>query len=147
METTYKKIVPEKVFLPILYTEPTEADLWMGRVPNKWGNLDSGNDFIDLFAGILRHYGKRSTAFYAEKMGVDAKQFYATIQVLTGLTVSDWEVYFVIHATDELMDSGQRITQFHKRLGFDDIRNFSHYYKKHKGMRPTHAAEKRRRRR
>lgn len=140
MEKKYKKITPEQVFLSVLLKEPTEADRWTGRVPNDWGNRASGNDFIDLFAGLIRHYGKRTTAFYAKTMGVEQEQLNITIRTLSGMAVMNWVAYFVVMAADELMADGQTPISFFERLGFNDVRDFSFYYQKHKGIRPTHAA-------
>lgn len=144
METIYHKILPMQVFLPYIPVEPSEADRWMGHLPNKWGNRSSGNDFIDLFAGLVRIYAHRPPFFYAQLMGIQSSQLCVTLTTLTGLKVTDWIDYFVLMASDELLQSGCPPMQFYKKLGFTSVANFSVCYKRLKGMRPTHWAGMRR---
>lgn len=146
METIYHKILPAQVFLPYTQTETSEADRWMGRAPNKWGNCPSGNDFIDLFAGIVRVYGHRQPIYYARLMGLESRHLCSAVIAMSGLTVAEWSEYFVLMAADDLMRSGQLPMKFYKKLGFASVKDFSAYYKRHKGVRPTHWAKRRRKR-
>lgn len=140
MEEKYILITPQQVFLPYLAKAPSEADLWTGNVPNAWGNRASGNDFVDLFAGLLRKHGKRTLAFYAKKMGVAPRDLNTTLRTLTGMTVVQWMAHFVLMAANEIMATGQTPSQFFHKLGFNDVIDFSNYYTYHKGARPTHVA-------
>ena len=69
MDNNYRKIVPEDVFVSILDREATEEELWMGLPRDFMGNRPSGNDFIDLFARLVRQYQSRDIEFYAKIMG------------------------------------------------------------------------------
>ena len=59
MEETFKRIPPEDVFITVFKRKPTEEELWMGVPPDFDGNRPSGNNLIDLFAYLIRKYGRR----------------------------------------------------------------------------------------
>ena len=65
MEETFKRIPPEDVFITVFKRKPTEEELWMGVPPDFDGNRPSGNNLIDLFAYLIRKYGRMDTSEYA----------------------------------------------------------------------------------
>ena len=68
MEETFKRIPPEDVFITVFKRKPTEEELWMGVPPDFDGNRPSGNNLIDLFAYLIRKYGRMDTSEYARIM-------------------------------------------------------------------------------
>ena len=62
MEETFKRIPPEDVFITVFKRKPTEEELWMGVPPDFDGNRPSGNNLIDLFAYLIRKYGRWTPA-------------------------------------------------------------------------------------
>ena len=77
MEETFKRIPPEDVFITVFKRKPTEEELWMGVPPDFDGNRPSGNNLIDLFAYLIRKYGRMDTSEYARIMQLKTSELRA----------------------------------------------------------------------
>lgn len=138
METTYKKIRPADVYLSIQDKEPADAGREEGNIPNKYGNRDSGNDFIDLFAGIVRKYGHISTAEYARMLNLSPNELSVTIRALTGMSFRDWRDEYLRMACCELLEETKlNIMEISERMGFTSIYVFSRFFQNVQKYQPT----------
>ena len=79
MEETFKRIPPEDVFITVFKRKPTEEELWMGVPPDFDGNRPSGNNLIDLFAYLIRKYGRMDTSEYARIMQLKTSELRGAI--------------------------------------------------------------------
>lgn len=126
MEEIYKKILPEDIFITIFDREPTEEELWTGISRKYPGHKDSGNDFIDLFAGLIRRYGRKSTPFYAKRMGMKRMELNMAIHAMAGISSNEWiNRYLMLAAKDLLAHSDFEISEIAKRLGFSQLSVFT----------------------
>lgn len=129
METKYKKILPADVYLSIFDNEPTEAELWTGRIANEYGNRNSGSKFIDIFAGIIRKYGHVPISRYEKLMGLSSGELSGAMPALTGMTARSWRDEFLRMAACELLEKTDwKVTEISHRLGFTSIYVFSRFF-------------------
>ena len=87
MEETFKRIPPEDVFITVFKRKPTEEELWMGVPPDFDGNRPSGNNLIDLFAYLIRKYGRMDTSEYARIMQLKTSELRGAILAIGGIAV------------------------------------------------------------
>ena len=85
MEETFKRIPPEDVFITVFKRKPTEEELWMGVPPDFDGNRPSGNNLIDLFAYLIRKYGRMDTSEYARIMQLKTSELRGAILAIGGI--------------------------------------------------------------
>ena len=138
MSAKYVKITPDRVYLRYLPQKPTEAELWMGIVPNEWGNRLSGNDFVDLFAGHIRRMGHCQMKDVARLMEVTPLQLTVTITTLTGTGPKEWIEYFAIRAACEMLEETDwEAGEIARRLHFSAPLAFSRFFYRMKKMYPT----------
>ena len=127
MSTTYKHIQPKDVYTTMIPNKPSLDDAGQEIVLNKWGNLPSGNDFIDLYAGLIRKYGNRTVGFYAQEMGVPLRLMSNTILAMTGLSARTWIHEYVILGVCELVkETDMQFNHIGKRLGLSPV-SFSRF--------------------
>jgi len=131
MDTKYKKIRPADLYLSIVGdNKPSEVDLWTGNVPNQWGNRASGNDFIDLFAGLIRRYGLISAKFYAKKLGVEYRSLLGAIQAMCGMGAIDFiHEYLNLMACELIEKTELSITEVSKKIGCTSPVTFCRFFK------------------
>ena len=92
MEETFKRIPPEDVFITVFKRKPTEEELWMGFPPDFDGNRPSGNNLIDLFAYLIRKYGRMDTSEYARIMQLKTSELRGAILAIGGMSAMEWRV-------------------------------------------------------
>ena len=93
MEETFKRIPPEDVFITVFKRKPTEEELWMGVPPDFDGNRPSGNNLIDLFAYLIRKYGRMDTSEYARIMQLKTSELRgAILRTLTKSQPWEWRI-------------------------------------------------------
>ena len=85
MEETFKRIPPEDVFITVFKRKPTEEELWMGVPPDFDGNRPSGNNLIDLFAYLIRKYGRMDTSEYARIMQLKTSELRGAILAIADM--------------------------------------------------------------
>jgi len=128
MDTTYKHIRPIDIYVSLFPEQSAEDMPQSERTPNEWGNLPSGNDFIDLFAGLVRKHGYHTVAFYAQKMGVPVRLLSPTILALTGLQAREWIHEYLILEVCELVEKTKlQFKEIGERLHFSPV-SFSRFF-------------------
>lgn len=115
MEETFKRIPPEDVFITVFKRKPTEEELWMGVPPDFDGNRPSGNNLIDLFAYLIRKYGRMDTSEYARIMQLKTSELRGAILLL--------EAQELMERTD------MSITAIAAKLGFSQPSVFSKFFR------------------
>ena len=88
MEETFKRIPPEDVFITVFKRKPTEEELWMGVPPDFDGNRPSGNNLIDLFAYLIRKYGRMDTSEYARIMQLKTSELRGAILAIGDMSIT-----------------------------------------------------------
>lgn len=137
MEEKYKQIRPEDVFITAFKRKPTEEELWQGVPPDFEGNRPSGNNFIDLFAYLVRKHGRKEIKYYAQLMGVSSKDLCGAFRALTGMGAPEWRnQYLILEAKDLLEHSKLRIDQISTHLGFSQPSVFSVLFHTLTGKQP-----------
>ena len=137
MNYEYKKILPEDVYVTIFDREASEEELWKGLPRNFGGNRPTDNNFIDLFARLVRSYQHAEVKFYAAQMNVNELHFNSAIQALTGISAKEWRTRYILLSACELLKStDMSITEIAKRLNFTSITVFSRFFMQHTKLRP-----------
>ena len=103
MDNKYKKILPEDVFISIFDSEPSEAGQPAEVSENFTGNRPTGNNFIDLFACLLRKHGHNKPEYYARIMGVTPLEMCMSIQAMSGIKANEWIWRYLHLASRELL--------------------------------------------
>ena len=104
MEETFKRIPPEDVFITVFKRKPTEEELWMGVPPDFDGNRPSGNNLIDLFAYLIRKYGRMDTSEYARIMQLKTSELRGAILAIGGMSAMEWRNRYLLLEAQELME-------------------------------------------
>ena len=93
---------PEDVFITVFKRKPTEEELWMGVPPDFDGNRPSGNNLIDLFAYLIRKYGRMDTSEYARIMQLKTSELRGAILAIGGMSaMRGWRNrYLLLEAQD-----------------------------------------------
>ena len=115
MEETFKRIPPEDVFITVFKRKPTEEELWMGVPPDFDGNRPSGNNLIDLFAYLIRKYGRMDTSEYARIMQLKTSELRGAI--------------LAIEAQELMERTDMSITAIAAKLGFSQPSVFSKFFR------------------
>jgi AraC-like DNA-binding protein len=137
MNPIYKKIVPAQVWISYQPREISEAEQWTGITTNEYGNRPCGNDFIDLFAGLIKQHGWHDAIFYARIMEIPPLAFSYTVQTLTGITAKEWiEELVLLAACELLLQTNMSLSEVATKLGFTQLGSFSNLFLKRKKMRP-----------
>ena len=138
MTYSYKKVLPEDVFVSMYSEEVNEQDehLYIKRADDFSIKL-SGVEFMDVFAQIMWRRPYADIEYYATKFGASVRDFSSTVLLLSGLTATEWRnKYVMLAAYDLLKHSELSISGISARLGFGKVRIFSLYFFKHDGKRP-----------
>ena len=138
MDTKYKKIRPADLYLSVTGDNtPSEADLWTNNVPNQWGNRASGNDFIDLFAGLVRRYGLSSARFYAKQLDIEYRSLIGATQAMCGMGAIDFiHEYLNLMACELVGKTELSMTQIAKKLGCSSSVTFCRFFKQMNKCQP-----------
>ena len=119
METAFKKILPSDVFVSVFKRDQPDGEWWTGAMVNAAGNRPSGNEFIDLFASLIRKHQKKYLSFYAKQMGVSAAQLSLYIKIMSGITAQEWlNGYLNLEACELLTETNKKINEIAGFLGF-----------------------------
>ena len=140
MDTKYKHIRPADIYVS-LFPEQSAKQLSDGApqqecMPNEWGNLPSGNDFIDLFAGLIRKHGHHTVSFYARKMGVPIRMMPQTIFALSGIHALKWiHEYLILEACELVEKTDLQFKEIGERLNFSPV-TFSRFFQQMRKCQP-----------
>ena len=119
METTFKKILPADVFISVLKHDKSDNKWFPAPIVNTTGNLPSGNEFIDLFASLIRKHQKKYLSFYAKQMGVSATKLSQYINTMSDITAQEWlNGYLNLEACELLEKTNKKINEIAGFLGF-----------------------------
>ena len=130
MEETFKRIPPEDVFITVFKRKPTEEELWMGVPPDFDGNRPSGNNLIDLFAYLIRKYGRMDTSEYARIMQLKTSELRGAILAIGGMSAMEWRNRYLLLEAQELMErTDMSITAIAAKLGFSQPSVFSKFFR------------------
>ena len=143
MEETFKRIPPEDVFITVFKRKPTEEELWMGVPPDFDGNRPSGNNLIDLFAYLIRKYGRMDTSEYARIMQLKTSELRGAILAIggiimvsrtnlamSGMSAMEWRNRYLLLEAQELMErTDMSITAIAAKLGFSQPSVFSKFFR------------------
>ena len=138
MEHTYKKILPEDVFLSVFERKATEQELWQGYPAVIKGNRLTGCHFMNCFAGLMHQYMHFPIESYAKILGLKKDGLSQTLFTLSGITAVEWrERYVMLAAREILQKTDWSIQQVGERLGFRAGTTFSRYFAKHEKVCPS----------
>ena len=91
----------------------------MGVPPNFDGNRPSGNNLIDLFAYLIRKYGRMDTSEYARIMQLKTSELRGAILAIGGMSAMEWRNRYLLLEAQELMErTDMSITEIAAKLGF-----------------------------
>ena len=141
MEETFKRIPPEDVFITVFKRKPTEEELWMGVPPDFDGNRPSGNNLIDLFAYLIRKYGRMDTSEYARIMQLKTSELRGAILAIGGMwamgrgptlgmsRMAGRNRYLLLEAQELMERTDMSITAIAAKLGFSQPSVFSKFFR------------------
>ena len=119
MKTIPGKIRPTDIFIPAFDRDAASIEQWKGTPINASGNRISGNEFIDIFASLIRKYQNRTTMFYAKKMNLPTLELSTAIKALSGISANQWIIeYLTLEACDLLKNTDKTITEIARYLNF-----------------------------
>ena len=128
MEETFKRIPPEDVFITVFKRKPTEEELWMGVPPDFDGNRPSGNNLIDLFAYLIRKYGRMDTSEYARIMQLKTSELRGAILAIGGMSAMARMAQPLPSPRSSGADD-MSITAIAAKLGFSQPSVFSKFFR------------------
>ncbi|MCK3685956.1 hypothetical protein [Maribellus sp. YY47] len=115
---SYTPILPEHVYAGL--TENLNANpgaLKLAGVIRE--NKPSGNNYVDVFADMVRRYGKVDAKEYARRMGAEFRHFDGAIRCLTGMSVHSWvNEYLRLVACDLVAQTALNFKEIGKIMGF-----------------------------
>ncbi len=128
MQQKYRKITPADVFIlkSDLYLPKSALNKITPFVPQP-----SGNDFIDLFTYLISENCNKSTAFYANSMGIEERLFKSAISAITGISAKDFvDEYIRLNICYLLEHTDWSITTIGKQFGHSSVSSFSQYFRR-----------------
>ena len=129
MEHTYKKILPEDLFVSLFERAATEEERWKGMPQMMTGNWPSGCIFMDCFARLVHRYQHADIRQYGKMLGLSANMLAATVHALSGIEAAEWrDRYVMLGARELLLTTDLSITEIAKRLGFVKCTTFSRFF-------------------
>ena len=138
MAFTYRKYTPEEVFPFYTKRELTPEETAKGMKLNEYGNVPTGVDFLDRFAGLIRQLRWSTLEDYAKVTGIDERRLSATILTLTGRTFNEWiDFYVLLGAYEMLENTKKKATEIGKILGFSQLSVFSKFCKNRTKYTPS----------
>lgn len=129
MVTVYKHIKPADVYRSILKDSNIEETEAQANSVNEYGNYASGNNFMDLFAGLILKYGSMPVKQYAAIFGVEARHFTGAIIAMSGMTPTDWvHEYLNLAACEMIENTDWKLNKIAGILNFSQV-SFSRFFK------------------
>ena len=130
---SYDLITPQKVYAG-LATITAETPRVLEKVI--LDHTPSGNSYIDLFANLIRTYGKRPAPWYAKLLGADKRQFDGAIRCMTGISSHNWiNEYLRLVAGDLLEHTQLTFKEIGKLMGMSSS-SFSQFFQAYQHMQP-----------
>ena len=132
MDFTYKKILPEDVYISVL-EEPNalRRDNMLPSSDGAKGFRPTPNDFMNIFITLIHLRGNCSSAFMARCMGVGKLELQYTIHALCGICLQEWiQRYLLLMANDLVRHTDLPMNKVADRLGFGSQEGFNRFYKR-----------------
>lgn len=132
-------------FIP--FTPITPAELYNGLIENPSEyhkslsdliveNKASGNNYIDMFASLVRQHGKKQAVYYAKIMGANYRHFDGAIRCMTGMSAHSWiNEYLRLVACDLVEHTNLTFKTIGKTLGCSQS-SFSQFFRAYQHMQP-----------
>ncbi len=135
MNTKYKKILPADVFIPV--SDPSFSAVGKDDtdiISRLLGIRPTGNNFIDLFAGVIHQHRNLQVHIYAKMMDVDLTVFSPAVVAMTGMGPHEWiHAYLDLVSCELLEKTNLSITEIGKKLHFPSLNTFTQFfYQRHK---------------
>lgn len=129
----------------IPFTPITPAKLYNGLIENPAEypkrlsdlireNKASGNNYIDMFANLVRLHGKMQAVSYAKMIGANYRHFDGAIRCMTGMSAHSWiNEYLRLMACDLVEHTNLNFKTIGKTLGFSQS-SFSQFFRAYQHM-------------
>ena len=139
MESKFRKILPEDVYISIFDREPDERENLPDASEKECnGNRLAGNDFMDLFVRLLRKHGHKKPEFYAQLMGLTPSEMRVSIRAMSGILANEWIWRYLHLASRELLQkTNLNMTEVSEKLGFSSLNTFTRYFHRMEGISPS----------
>lgn len=136
-----------KTMSSIPFTPITPAEIYNGLEENPEGNHQSlsqlirenktsGNNYIDMFAGLVRVHGKKQALTYAKIIGANYRHFDGAIRCMTGMSAHSWiNEYLRLVACDLVEHTNYSFKSIGQILGFSQS-SFSQFFRAYQHMQP-----------
>jgi len=129
----YPPIVPQVVFAGLAEIDKQTEHKLSALIRE---NTPSGNSYMDLFANLIRRYGKRPAPHYAKMLGADSRQFDGAIRCMSGMSSHDWiNEYLRLAACDLLEHTKLTFKEIGGILGMSSS-SFSQFFQAYQHMQP-----------
>ena len=132
MDYSYKKILPEDVFVSIngipddLTAAPHDAAQYLV------GNKRTGVELLDMFAYAMWRCPFSEIRTFAERLGLPELLLAHTIRALSGIGAVEWRNRYILLAMFELLEYSElNMIQIAERLNFPNSTVFSKFFKRH----------------
>ena len=130
MEETFKRIPRKMSLSPSSSVNPPKKSFGLGVPPDFDGNRPSGNNLIDLFAYLIRKYGRMDTSEYARIMQLKTSELRGAILAIGGMSAMEWRNRYLLLEAQELMErTDMSITEIAAKLGFSQPSVFSKFFR------------------
>ncbi|WP_297097664.1 helix-turn-helix domain-containing protein [uncultured Draconibacterium sp.] len=99
-------------------------------------NNASENNYMDMFANLVRIYGKRDAKDYAKMLNANYRHFDGAIRCMSGMSAHQWiNNYLCLVACDLVEHTDYTFKTIGKILGFSQS-SFSQFFRSQKKMQP-----------
>ena len=100
-------------------------------------NRPTGNDFVDLFASLVRRYGNRQVITYAKMMGLEPRLLMASMVAMSGMGAREWLCeYLRLASCDLLANTDWPISEVGRILGFTSAGSFNQFFSRQQKAQP-----------
>lgn len=136
--TEFKPQIVKGLINTFLYVIADYVSSCIDMDPVKKGYNKYTDHFLNFIKILSENYtNERDVSFYADKMCLTARHLTTLIRKVSGLTVSDWVIKFVINDAKYLLSYTQlSVKEISYKLNFPNQSFFCKYFKKHTGSSP-----------
>ena len=139
MDYSYKKILPEDVFIsingiPASLTNATEdTALYLG------GNKRTGVELLDMFAYAMWRCPFSEIKTFAARLGLPEELLASTVHALSGIKAIEWRNRYVLLGIFELLEHSElNMKQIAERMNFPNATVYSKFFKRHVKCTPIY---------
>lgn len=122
MSITFKQYAPSDLYIGVGEPGTLEPDSELDDIT---GFRPIGGAFLNAFVNNLHYLGIHTADFHAAKLGIPRIDFCFAVQILTGMTYTNFtETYILLMANDLLKDRKTSLKTVSERLGFGSYSGF-----------------------